>query len=358
MDVGLPDGQMGNSEVGHTNLGAGRVVYQELTRISQAIEDGSFYGNPVILKAMKSLPKDATLHLMGLLSDGGVHSHTKHLFALLVLAKRCGCQNIAVHCFLDGRDADPHSGMQYLQKLESFLADLGVGRIATIGGRYYGMDRDHRWKRLKMGYDAIVNAKGERFSDAARMLLRSYREGVTDEFAVPMVADDYSGMSDGDAVIFFNFRPDRAREITRAIVDPEFDHFEVRKLALGSFVTMTSYDKTMPNVQVAFLPQVLENTLEQVVAANGKKQLHIAETEKYAHVTFFFGGGVESPSPGENRILVPSPKVRTYDLKPEMSAFEITNQLIAELARTHYDLVVLNFANCDMVGHTGTSTPR
>lgn len=352
LDVGLPDGQMGNSEVGHTNIGAGRIVYQELTRISKEITDGSFFENKTLIEAAKSA-KSGTLHVMGLLSDGGVHSHNTHLYALLELAKRNDVKNVAVHAFLDGRDTDPQSGSGYLRELEEKIKELGVGYIASVSGRYYTMDRDNRWERVEKGYRAIADGAGDRFDNAAGAVEKSYADGVTDEFVIPMTKNGYAGVKDGDAIIFFNFRPDRAREISRVFVDDAFDGFLRKRPELSAYVCMTSYDKTMPNCTVAFLPQSLDNTLGEVAEKAGLNQLRIAETEKYAHVTFFFNGGMEKPFEREDRILVNSPKVATYDLKPEMSAYEVTDKLLEALDNPGYDLVVLNFANCDMVGHTG-----
>jgi 2,3-bisphosphoglycerate-independent phosphoglycerate mutase len=353
LDVGLPEGQMGNSEVGHANLGAGRIMYQELTRISQSIGDGTFYENPAFTAAFRSLPAGGTLHIMGLVSDGGVHSHIDHLIALLEMAAQRRVADVRIHCFLDGRDSDPHSGLGFIKRLEREIEIVGIGRIATISGRYYAMDRDKRWDRVELAYEAIVNGQGPSFRSPAEAVRKSYRRGITDEFLHPTAMRGYQGIHDGDAIIFFNFRPDRARELTRAIVDPGFIAFEARPLQLSQFVCMTQYDRTMPYVRVAFAPQRTLNTLGQVIDAAGRSQLRIAETEKYAHVTFFFNCGVELPAPHERRILIPSPKVTTYDLKPEMSANEITKRLLDELDREAADFTVLNFANCDMVGHTG-----
>ena len=353
LDVGLPDGQMGNSEVGHTNIGAGRVVYQELTRISKAVTDGEFSKNPVLNAAIDAMSSDGTLHLMGLLSDGGVHSHYTHLYALLELAKQRGLKNVAVHSFMDGRDTDPKSGAGYLQALQAELARVGVGFCASVVGRYYAMDRDKRWERVQQAYNAVAHGIGTPFTDAVAAVEASYAQDVTDEFVKPLVAQRYSGIKDGDAVIFYNFRPDRARELSRALLDDAFDGFERVRPRLSAYVCMTSYDVTMPNCTVAFAPQSLDNTLGQVVEEVGLRQLRIAETEKYAHVTFFFNGGVETPFPHEDRILVASPKVATYDLQPEMSAYIVTEKLLEALDNNDYGLVVLNFANCDMVGHTG-----
>ncbi len=353
LNVGLPDGQMGNSEVGHTNIGAGRVVYQELTRISKAITDGDFEKNPVLNAAIDAMRGDGTLHLMGLLSDGGVHSHYTHLYALLALAKKRGLKRVAVHSFLDGRDTDPKSGVGFLSDLQEELARVGVGFCASVVGRYYAMDRDKRWERVQQAYDAVARGIGAPFIDAVAAVEASYAQQVTDEFVKPLVAEGYSGIQDGDAVIFYNFRPDRAREISRALLDDAFDGFERARPRLAAYVCMTSYDVTMPNCTVAFAPQSLDKTLGQVIEEAGLRQLRIAETEKYAHVTFFFNGGVETPFPHEDRILVASPKVATYDLQPEMSAYIVTEELLEALDNNDYGLVVLNFANCDMVGHTG-----
>lgn len=353
LNVGLPDGQMGNSEVGHTNIGAGRVVYQELTRISKSIIDGEFENNPVLNAAIDALGNDGTLHLMGLLSDGGVHSHYTHLYALLALAKRRGLKKVAVHSFLDGRDTDPKSGAGYLRDLQAELARVGVGYCASVVGRYYAMDRDKRWDRVQQAYNVVAHGIGTSFTDAVEAVESSYAQGVTDEFVKPMVTDGYSGVKDGDAVIFYNFRPDRARELSRAMLDDSFDGFERVRPKLAAYVCMTSYDVTMPNCTVAFAPQSLDKTLGEVVEEAGLRQLRIAETEKYAHVTFFFNGGVEAPFPHEDRILVDSPKVATYDLQPEMSAYIVTDKLLEAIEKNDYGLIILNFANCDMVGHTG-----
>ncbi|MCI6026437.1 MAG: 2,3-bisphosphoglycerate-independent phosphoglycerate mutase [Oscillospiraceae bacterium] len=353
LDVGLPDGQMGNSEVGHTNIGAGRIVYQELTRITKAIQDGDFFSNPALNAAIDALDPDGTLHLMGLLSDGGVHSHNTHLYALLELAHRRGVRRVAVHSFLDGRDTDPKSGAGYLEELETEMKRLGTGFSATVTGRYYAMDRDKRWERVREGYEAVALGRGTSFTDAAAAVRESYAADVTDEFVKPLVREGYGGVRDGDSIIFYNFRPDRAREMTRAFVAPEFDGFPIVRPRLAAYVCMTCYDATMPNCSVAFCPQELTHTLGEVVEENGLSQLRIAETEKYAHVTFFFNGGVEAPSPHEDRILIASPKVATYDLKPEMSAYEVTDALLEALEKKDYGMIVLNYANCDMVGHTG-----
>ena len=357
MDVGLPDGQMGNSEVGHTNIGAGRIVYQELTRITKSISDGDFFENEALVGACKNCAdKNSSLHIMGLLSDGGVHSHIEHLFAIVELAKKQGLKNVYVHCFLDGRDVSPTSGVDFAAQLENKLSEIGVGKIATLSGRYYAMDRDNRWERVTKAYDALVYGKGETADNAVDAIKASYANDVTDEFVVPTVilenGKPTATIGGGDSIVFYNFRPDRAREITRTLVDPDFDGFE-RKYFETYFVTMTQYDAKMPNVHVAFKPQKLVNTIGEYVSSKGLKQLRIAETEKYAHVTFFFNGGVEKVYDGEDRILVASPKVATYDLKPEMSAYEVTDKLLEALDTDKYDMVILNFANCDMVGHTG-----
>ncbi len=359
MNVGLPDGQMGNSEVGHTNIGAGRVVYQELTRITKSIDDGDFFKNDVLCDAMSNA-KDHALHLLGLLSDGGVHSHIHHLFALLDMAKKSGVENVYVHCLLDGRDVSPTSGEGYVKMLGDKLEQLGIGKIATVAGRYYGMDRDTQWGRVKLAYDAIVSGEGVHADDAHAHVLESYNtidsdgKNLTDEFVIPTVIGDYSGVADGDSFVFFNFRPDRAREITRSVVDPQFDGFERKRGALPvKFVCMTEYDATMPNVEVAFKPEALTKTMGEVLAHNGKTQLRIAETTKYAHVTFFFNGGEEVKFEGEDRVLIPTPDVATFDLMPEMSAYKVRDAVVEKIESGDYDAVILNFANCDMVGHTG-----
>ena len=355
MDVGLPDGQMGNSEVGHTNIGAGRVVYPELTRITKSILDGDFFQNEALCGAVENCKKNGTaLHLMGLLSDGGVHSHNKHLYGLLELAKRAGLEKVYVHCFMDGRDVPPTSGKEYIEELLAKTKEIGVGKIASIMGRYYAMDRDNRWERVEKAYAAMVYGEGETAECPVCAMEKSYAADVTDEFVVPVVCDKEGQIHANDSVIFFNFRPDRAREITRTLVDPDFNGF-VRKNGFFPlyFVCMTQYDAKMPNVQVAFKPQSLANTFGQYISDKGLTQLRIAETEKYAHVTFFFNGGVEAPCKNEDRALIASPKVATYDLKPEMSAYEVTDELLARLDSGKYDVIILNFANCDMVGHTG-----
>ena len=355
MNVGLPDGQMGNSEVGHTNIGAGRVVYQELTRITKSIADGEFFANDALNAAVENCKKnDSALHLMGLCSDGGVHSHITHLYGLLQLAKQAGLRKVYVHCFMDGRDVPPTSGRDYIADLEAEMNKIGIGKVASVTGRYYAMDRDNRWERVVKAYDAIVNGEGNYNASAVDAMEKSYGAEVTDEFVEPTVCLKDATVENGDSIIFFNFRPDRARELTRTIVDPAFDGFE-RKGGKKDvfFVCMTQYDATMPNVQVAFKPQVLNNTFGEYIAENGLTQLRIAETEKYAHVTFFFNGGVEAPYKDEDRALIPSPKVATYDLQPEMSAFLVTDEIEKRIASGKYDVIILNFANCDMVGHTG-----
>ncbi len=353
MDVGLPRGQMGNSEVGHTNIGAGRIVYQELTRITKTVEEGGLSAISELQKAVANCKEhDSALHLMGLLSDGGVHSHIQHLFGLLAMAKEQGLSKVYVHCFMDGRDVPPSSGKDYVEQLVAELNKLGVGKIATISGRYYAMDRDNRWERVVKAYDAMVNGIGVMEADPVKAMADSYANGVTDEFVVPVVVDKDGSIKENDSVIFFNFRPDRAREITRTLVDEAFNGFERAKGFFPlCYTCMTQYDATMPNVQVAFHPQSLEDTFGEYISNKGLKQLRIAETEKYAHVTFFFNGGVEKVYPGEDRCLINSPKVATYDLQPEMSAYEVTDALEERLDK--YDVIIINYANCDMVGHTG-----
>ncbi|MBE6805599.1 MAG: 2,3-bisphosphoglycerate-independent phosphoglycerate mutase [Ruminococcaceae bacterium] len=361
MDVGLPDGQMGNSEVGHTNIGAGRVVYQELTRITKSIKDGDFFTNKALLGAIENCKKnDSALHLMGLLSDGGVHSHIEHMFALVELAKKNGIERVYIHALLDGRDVPPASAADFIDATNKKLAELGVGKIATVLGRFYGMDRDNRWERVGKAYAALVYGEGIVTTDVAAAVRASYEQidedgkNITDEFVLPTVAEGTERIKTDDSVIFFNFRPDRAREITRTFVDDDFTGFE----RLGGrqkvhYVCMTQYDASMPNVDVAFRPQTLENTLGEYLAKNNMTQLRIAETEKYAHVTFFFNGGREVEFAGEDRILVASPKVATYDLQPEMSAVPVCDKVCEAIESGKYDVVILNFANCDMVGHTG-----
>ena len=353
LDVGLPAGQMGNSEVGHTNIGGGRVVFQDLPRISRAIDDGSFFKNDAYNKAMDDcLAKGSSLHLYGLLSDGGVHSHIQHLFALLQMAKDKGLTKVYVHCFLDGRDVSPTSGKDFVAELRDKCAQIGAGKIATVMGRYYAMDRDKRWERVQMAYDAMVYGEGIHNADPVDAVAKSYANGVTDEFVEPVVCDSEGTISDNDSVIFFNYRPDRAREITRAIVDPDFDGFQ-REFFPTTYVCNTEYDASMPNVLVAWPRVAVKNGLGEYLSSMGMTQLRIAETEKYAHVTFFFNGGVEKQYPGEDRVLVPSPKVATYDLQPEMSAFEVCDKCVERIESGNYDVIILNFANCDMVGHTG-----
>ncbi len=355
MDVGLPNGQMGNSEVGHTNIGAGRVVYQELTRITKSIEDGDFFENEALSKAMdNALTNNSSLHIMGLLSNGGVHSHNTHLYGILEMAKRKGLKKVYVHAFLDGRDVPPSSGSKFVEECCNKMKEIGVGRIATVMGRYYAMDRDNRWERVEKAYAAMVYGEGNQAEDPFEAVENSYKEEVTDEFVVPTVVEEGDTIKENDSVIFYNFRPDRAREITRTFVDPDFNGFERKKGFFPlTYVCMTQYDATMPNVEVAFKPQSLKNTLGEFISDKGMNQLRIAETEKYAHVTFFFNGGVEKQYPNEDRILVKSPAVATYDLQPEMSAYEVTDKLVEAIETGKYDVIILNFANCDMVGHTG-----
>lgn len=357
LSVGLPDGQMGNSEVGHLNIGAGRIVYQELTRITKSIADGDFFENKELNDAVDTaLKNDGALHLMGLVSDGGVHSHQEHLYALLELAKKRGLERVFIHCFMDGRDVPPDSGKAYIQQLMDKLKEIGVGQIATVMGRYYAMDRDNRWERVEKAYRAMVLGEGEKAACGVCAMQNSYDRGDMDEFVLPTVIEKegvpVAKIRKGDSIIFFNFRPDRARQITRAFTDPAFDGFKHDYFPVF-FVCMTQYDKTFQNVEVAFKPQTLNNTLGEYLSKNGKTQFRIAETEKYAHVTFFFNGGVEQPNPGEERVLVPSPKVATYDLKPEMSAYEVTEKAVELIKSGKYDVMILNFANSDMVGHTG-----
>ena len=353
LDVGLPDGQMGNSEVGHTNIGGGRVVFQDLPRISRAIDSGEFFKNPAYNKAMDDcLQKGSSLHLYGLLSDGGVHSTVEHLWALLKMAKDKGLEKVYIHAFLDGRDVSPTSGKDFVAQCVEKCAEIGVGKIATVMGRYYAMDRDKRWERLQMAYDAMVYGEGVQNSDPVDAVARSYENGVTDEFVEPVVCDSQGTISNNDSIIFFNYRPDRAREITRAIVDPEFDGFP-REFFPTTYVCNTEYDASMPNVLVAWPRIAVKNGLGEYLSSLGMTQLRIAETEKYAHGTFFFNGGVETQYPGEDRVLVASPKVATYDLQPEMSACEVCDKCVERIRSGAYDVVILNFANCDMVGHTG-----
>lgn len=353
--VGLPDGQMGNSEVGHMNMGAGRIVYQELTRIDKAVKDETFFENEILKQPMEHVKKTGgTLHLMGLVSDGGVHSHITHLLALIDMAKEQGVEKVKVHAFLDGRDVPPKSAETYLRAVEETLMDDGYDQIATVSGRYYAMDRDNRWERVQKAYDTLVSAQGDRQPLSLNALNSSYNEGVNDEFVLPVVTDfTYDGMKDGDGVIFINFRPDRARQLTRALTDPDFAGFERSKVLQNlCFVCMSPYDETF-NLPIAFPKQRLDRILAEIVSENGIKQFHTAETEKYAHVTFFFNGGREEPFPGEDRTLIPSPQVATYDLQPEMSVRLVTDAMVDAIESGQYGLIVANFANPDMVGHTG-----
>ena len=355
LDVGLPDGQMGNSEVGHTNIGAGRIVYQELTRITKSIEDGEFFENEALLKAVDNAAQEGkALHIMGLLSNGGVHSHNTHMYAIVELAKKKGVKNVYVHAFLDGRDVPPTSGKDFVEECANKLKEIGLGKIATVMGRYYAMDRDNRWDRVEKAYSAMVYGEGNKACCPVKAVEESYANDVTDEFVVPTVCEENATVKPGDSIVFFNFRPDRAREITRTFVDPEFKGFGRKNGFFPlTYVCMTQYDASMPNVEVAFKPQSLKNTIGEYISNKGMTQLRIAETEKYAHVTFFFNGGVEQPYEGEDRILVKSPAVATYDLQPEMSAYEVTDKLVAAIKTGKYDMIILNYANCDMVGHTG-----
>ncbi|MEG0326653.1 MAG: 2,3-bisphosphoglycerate-independent phosphoglycerate mutase, partial [Cellulosilyticaceae bacterium] len=353
MAVGLPEGQMGNSEVGHLNMGAGRTVYQELTRITKAIADGDFFENKALVEAMENCKQnDKALHLMGLLSDGGVHSHINHVYGLLEMAKKFGLTKVYVHAFLDGRDTPPSSAKGFVQQLVNKMAEIGVGEIATLSGRYYAMDRDNRWDRVELAYNAMMNGVGEKATDAVTAMSDSYAKEVYDEFVLPTIIAQDGQIKAGDSVIFFNFRPDRAREMTRAIVDNEFKGFE-RELVKTHFVTFTQYDITIANKEVAFAAQTLSNTFGEYLAQHGKTQLRIAETEKYAHVTFFFNGGVEEAYANEDRKLIPSPKVATYDLQPEMNVLMVADQLEEAIRSGKYDVIICNFANADMVGHTG-----
>ena len=355
LDVGLPEGQMGNSEVGHTNIGAGRVVFQDLPRISKAVADGTFFENEAYREAMDDCKeKNSALHLMGLLSDGGVHSHITHLFALLEMAKRRGVSRVYVHCFLDGRDVPPSSGKGYVEQLVAKCAELGVGQVATVMGRFYAMDRDKRWDRVQRAYNAMANGEGTFNPDPVDAVQKSYDAGVTDEFVEPVVCVKDALVSEGDSIIFFNFRPDRAREITRCFVDTAFSSIERKRgFQNVTYVCTTEYDATMPNVSVAFPHKELHNIFGEYISKLGLTQLRIAETEKYAHVTFFFNGGAEQVFPGEDRVLIASPKVATYDLKPDMSAHEVAAEAVKRIESGNYDVIILNFANCDMVGHTG-----
>ena len=355
LDVGLPEGQMGNSEVGHLNIGAGRIVYQELTRITKAIEDGDFFENKALLAAIDHVKKNgSTLHLLGLLSDGGVHSHINHLLALTDLAAANGVKDMAIHCFLDGRDVPPRCAAEYIRTLQEHLDEIGIGRISVVSGRYYAMDRDKRWERVQLAYDAMTLGQGEHAPDGIAAVENGYARDENDEFVLPTFVEKGYTVNDNDAMIMFNFRPDRAREISRCFTDPDFDGFTRTKFPQNiHYVCMTQYDATLPNVTLAYPPETMHNTLGEYISDLGLTQLRIAETEKYAHVTFFFNGGVEAPSPNEDRILVNSPKVATYDLQPEMSAYEVTDKVIEAIDTDKYDLIILNFANADMVGHTG-----
>ncbi|NCC42673.1 MAG: 2,3-bisphosphoglycerate-independent phosphoglycerate mutase [Clostridia bacterium] len=358
MAVGLPEGQMGNSEVGHLNMGAGRIVYQELTRITKEIQDGDFFQNEALLAAVNNAKENnSSLHFMGLLSDGGVHSHITHLYGLLELAKKAGLEKVYVHCFLDGRDTPPSSGKGYIEALQAKMKEIGIGQIGVVSGRYYAMDRDNRWDRVELAYNALTKGVGVKGSDAAEAVQTSYNDDKTDEFVLPTVVEKdgkpVAMVQDKDSVIFFNFRPDRAREITRAFCDDEFAGFAREKRLDLTFVCFTDYDETIQNKLVAFHKQEIKNTFGEYLAANHMTQARIAETEKYAHVTFFFNGGIEEPNEGEDRILVKSPKVATYDMQPEMSAYEVCDKLVAAIKSDKYDVIIINFANPDMVGHTG-----
>ncbi|MBO4376647.1 MAG: 2,3-bisphosphoglycerate-independent phosphoglycerate mutase, partial [Lachnospiraceae bacterium] len=358
MAVGLPDGQMGNSEVGHLNMGAGRIVYQELTRITKEIQDGEFFENEALLKAINNCKKNnSDLHLYGLLSDGGVHSHNTHLYALIEMAKRNGLENVFVHCFLDGRDTPPTGGKGYAEELEAEMKKIGVGKIATVSGRYYAMDRDNNYNRVEIAYNALTKGEGITAPDAITAIQQSYDKDETDEFVKPTVVLEngkpVATIKDGDSIIFFNFRPDRAREITHCFCDDEFDKFERGARIKTTYVCFSDYDPLILNKEVAFKKISITNTFGEYLAAHNMTQARIAETEKYAHVTFFFNGGIEKPNEGEDRILVNSPKVATYDLKPEMSAYEVCDKLTEAIRSGKYDVVIINFANPDMVGHTG-----
>ena len=355
MAVGLPDGQMGNSEVGHTNMGAGRIVYQQLTLITKSIRDGEMFKNPVLVKNMKAaIEAGKAIHLMGLVGTGGVHSHADHWFGVLEMAKHMGAKEVYLHCITDGRDTDPHAGKGFLADLQAKLDELGVGKIASVSGRYYAMDRDNNWDREEKAYAAFVYGEGNHAANAAEAIEASYAADKTDEFVLPCVTCEGGRVQDGDTVIFMNFRPDRARQMTRIFCDDDFKGFERRGgRKQVNYVCMAEYDATMPNCEVAYPPVELKNVLGQYLSENGKTQLRIAETEKYAHVTFFFNGGVEAPYEGEDRCVIPSPKVATYDLKPEMSAPEVAAECKKRIESGKYDVIILNFANCDMVGHTG-----
>ena len=359
--VGLPDGQMGNSEVGHLNMGAGRIVYQDLTRITKAIQDGDFFENEVLLKAMNQVKEhDSQLHLYGLLSDGGVHSHNTHLYALLEMAKRQGLKKVFVHCFLDGRDTPPESGVEYARQLQDKMEEIGVGKIGVVSGRYYAMDRDNRWDRIEKAYRALTLGEGVPASSGVQAISDSYAQGVTDEFVVPAVVMEdgkpVTTIQDNDSIIFFNFRPDRAREITRCFCIDDFDKFDRGPRKKVFYACFTDYDVTIPNKEIAFPKVEITETFGEYLAQHHMTQARIAETEKYAHVTFFFNGGVEEPNPGEDRILVKSPKVATYDLQPEMSAPEVCDRFVEAILSGKYDVIITNFANPDMVGHTGVES--
>ncbi len=358
LKVGLPEGQMGNSEVGHLNIGAGRIVYQELTRITKEIKEGGFFRKQEFLDAIKNAKdNNSAVHLMGLVSDGGVHSHNTHLYALLELMKQHNVDKVYVHVILDGRDVPPTVGSQHVKELQDKIKEIGIGEIATVSGRYYTMDRDKRWERTQLGYDAMVLGEGQKAENPVEAVKESYKKDINDEFMLPTVIEKagkpIATIEDNDSLIFFNFRPDRARQITRALVDEVFDGFERKKRVNTYYVTMTEYDKTIKNVHVVYTNEGFQNTLGEYVSKKGKTQLRIAETEKYAHVTFFFNGGREEPFEGEDRVLVPSPKVATYDLQPEMSAYKVKDEVLEKVKSGKYDLIILNFANPDMVGHTG-----
>ncbi len=359
LDVGLPEGQMGNSEVGHQNIGAGNIIYQDLTRISKSIKDGDFFKNKAFKKAMANASNGKKLHIMGLLSDGGVHSHIEHLKAIIKMAKAEKVENVFLHCFMDGRDVSPTSGIEFVKEINDFMKNEGIGKIATVSGRYYAMDRDNRWERVQKAYDAMTSGEGNKSDCAVKTVKESYDSGVTDEFILPTVicenGQPVAKIEKGDSIIFFNFRPDRAREITRAFIFSDFDAFERKTGYLNPvFVSLTQYDANFKNLTVAFEPEKRELNFGKYISNLGLKQLRIAETEKYAHVTFFFNGGVEQPYEGEDRILINSPKVATYDLKPEMSAYEVCDKAVEAVLSEKYDVMILNFANCDMVGHTGS----
>ncbi|MDE6036356.1 MAG: 2,3-bisphosphoglycerate-independent phosphoglycerate mutase [Ruminococcus sp.] len=355
LDVGLPDGQMGNSEVGHTNIGAGRIVYQMLVKISKDIKDGVFFENKAILDAMQNCKeKNSALHLMGLLSPGGVHSHMEHLFGIVEMAKKNGLDKVYIHAFLDGRDVPPSSASEFMEQTVEELNKIGLGKIATIAGRFYAMDRDNAWDRVEKAYSAMVYGEGVKESEPVQAIKNSYANGVTDEFMLPTVIDGGETIKENDSIIFFNFRPDRARQITRAFVDPDFTGFERKNGFFDvKFVCMAQYDASMPNVTVAYPPEQLTMTMGEYLSKSGKTQLRIAETQKYAHVTFFFNGGEEKQFEGEDRILIKSPDVETFDMKPEMSAYEVCEAVVEAINSDKYDVIILNYANCDMVGHTG-----